>query len=61
MKLGLHTYSNDKLFIKLEPENDTEKEILNRFFKGGNLQKIEAEGDALNGIFLWTGKYLKDK
>lgn len=58
MKLDLHCYANDDLYVKLTPENDTEINIINYFFKG-NIQEIKANGDGLNGIYLKTEKKLK--
>ena len=57
MKLGLHEYANKELLIKLEPENDTEKNILKYFYgSAGTNKNVEGTADSYNGIFIKTGK-----
>ena len=60
MKLKLHTYSNDDLYLKLETENDTEAALI-EFLIGrlSNDKKFEATGDAVNGLFIKTNRKLK--
>ena len=60
MKLKLHKYSNDELYLRLEPENDTERDLI-KFLIGdvGVGKKLEAFGDAINGLFIQTNKKLK--
>lgn len=60
MKLGLHTYANGRLKLKLECENETETNIISFFLgKAGTVEKFEGEGDAYNGLMIDTGKTLK--
>jgi hypothetical protein len=60
MKLKLHTYSNDDLYLKLECENNTEKDLI-AFLIGtmSNDKKFEATGDSINGLFIKTNKKLR--
>lgn len=60
MKLKLHTYSNDDLYLKLETENETEEGLI-AFLIGpmSNDKKFETTGDAMNGLFIKTNKKLK--
>ena len=57
MKLGLHQFANDELQLKLEFENDTEREIVGYFFK--NCESITGSADGHNGIYISTKKKLK--
>jgi len=59
MKMGLHTYANRKLLIKLEPEDQTEKNIIEFFFGKSTQTSFQGTGDSLNGLFIHTGKTLK--
>ncbi len=59
MKLGLHTYSNGRLKIKLECENITERNIIEFLLGKGTQNKFDGEGDSCNGLFIDTKKTLK--
>jgi len=60
MRLKLHTYANNDLYLRFDAENDTEKDLIEFLLgKMSNDKKFEATGDCFNGIFIKTGKKLQ--